>query len=110
MQDKDHWKKETAARVRDTKERMQKLTENQLETLTKRTILENEQMDAEMRYQSRQVGLDGRDGGMAFCSRSWETRGWRHEQGRGATRACGCSRTLLDELVWLVKSSVLLRI
>lgn len=60
MQDKDHWKKETAARVRDTKERMQKLTENQLETLTKRTILENEQMDAEMRYQSRQVGLDGR--------------------------------------------------
>ena len=58
MQDKDHWKKETAARIRDTKERMQKLTENQLETLTKRTILENEQMDAEMRYQSRQVGLD----------------------------------------------------
>ena len=57
VQDKDHWKKETAARVRDTKERMQKLTENQLETLTKRTILENEQMDAEMRYQSRQVGL-----------------------------------------------------
>ena len=56
MQDKDHWKKETAARIRDTKERMQKLTENQLETLTKRTILENEQMDAEMRYQSRQVG------------------------------------------------------
>eukprot|EP00891_Asterochloris_glomerata_P000279 jgi/Astpho2/279/fgenesh1_pg.00010_%23_42_t len=55
VQDKDHWKKETAARVRDTKERMQKLTENQLETLTKRTILENEQMDAEMRYQSRQV-------------------------------------------------------
>ena len=34
---------------------MQRLTENQLETLTKRTILENEQMDAELKYQSRQV-------------------------------------------------------
>ena len=85
MQDKDHWKKETAARVRDTKERMQKLTENQLETLTKRTILENEQMDAEMRYQSRQVGLlphiRGFSGGVACCSRGWKPRWLELEQG-----------------------------
>ncbi len=36
---------------------MQKLSENQLETLTKRTILENEAMAAELKYQSRQVEL-----------------------------------------------------
>ena len=38
---------------------MQRMTENQLESLTKRTIMENEQMDGELRYQSRQVGGPG---------------------------------------------------
>lgn len=55
MQDKDAWKKNTAAQLKETRERMQKLSENQLETLTKRTILENEAMAAELKYQSRQV-------------------------------------------------------
>ena len=57
MQDKDAWKKNTIAQLKETRDRMQKLSENQLETLTKRTILENEAMAAELKYQSRQVRL-----------------------------------------------------
>ena len=57
VQDKDAWKKNTAQQLKDTRDRMQKLSENQLETLTKRTILENEAMAAELKYQSRQVSL-----------------------------------------------------
>ena len=34
---------------------MEKLTDNQLETTTKRTIMENEQMASELAYQSRQT-------------------------------------------------------
>lgn len=57
VQDKDAWKKNTIAQLKETRDRMQKLSENQLETLTKRTILENEAMAAELKYQSRQVRL-----------------------------------------------------
>ena len=42
-------------RIQETKQFMLKLTDNQLEVTTKRTILENEQMSAEMAYQSRQT-------------------------------------------------------
>ena len=57
VQDKDAWKKNTAAQLKEMRERMQKLSENQLETLTKRTILENEAMAAELKYKSRQVNI-----------------------------------------------------
>lgn len=57
VQDKDAWRKNTIAQLKETRDRMQKLSENQLETLTKRTILENEAMAAELKYQSRQVSL-----------------------------------------------------
>ena len=57
VQDKDAWKKHTVQQLKETRDRMQKLSENQLETLTKRTILENEAMAAELKYQSRQVYL-----------------------------------------------------
>ncbi|KAL3148627.1 hypothetical protein ABBQ38_014050 [Trebouxia sp. C0009 RCD-2024] len=57
VQDKDAWRKNTAQQLKETRERMQKLSENQLETLTKRTILENEAMAAELKYQSRQKWL-----------------------------------------------------
>ena len=60
VQDKDAWKKNTVAQLKETRDRMQKLSENQLETLTKRTILENEAMAAELKYQSRQVSLQPR--------------------------------------------------
>lgn len=58
VQDKDAWRKNTAQQLKETRERMQKLSENQLETLTKRTILENEAMAAELKYQSRQVSVN----------------------------------------------------
>lgn len=57
VQDKDAWKKNVVQQLKETRDRMQKLSENQLETLTKRTILENEAMAAELKYQSRQVPL-----------------------------------------------------
>lgn len=55
-------------RIQDTKQYMIQLTDNQLELTTKRTIMENEQMTAEVAYQSHQTSaviaqnkvLDGR--------------------------------------------------
>ena len=55
VQEKDRLKKETALKIKETKANMMKLTDNQLETTTKRTILENEQMTSELSYQSRQT-------------------------------------------------------
>lgn len=55
VQEKDKLKKETALKIKETKANMMKLTDNQLETTTKRTILENEQMSSELAYQSRQT-------------------------------------------------------
>ena len=51
----DRLKKENAVRIKETKQAMLKLTNNQLATTTKRTILENEQMASELSYQSRQT-------------------------------------------------------
>lgn len=42
-------------KIKDTKANMMKLTDNQLETTTKRTIMENEQMSSELAYQSHQT-------------------------------------------------------
>jgi hypothetical protein len=42
-------------RIQETKQFMMNLTDNQLEMTTKRTIMENEQMSAEVAYQSRQT-------------------------------------------------------
>jgi hypothetical protein len=44
-----------AQKIKDTKANMMKLTDNQLETTTKRTIMENEQMSSELAYQSHQT-------------------------------------------------------
>ena len=44
-----------AQKIKETKRTMEKLTDNQLETTTKRTIMENEQMASELAYQSRQT-------------------------------------------------------
>lgn len=44
-----------ALKIKETKANMMKLTDNQLETTTKRTIMENEQMSSELAYQSRQT-------------------------------------------------------
>lgn len=55
VQEKDRLKKEMAQKIKETKANMMKLTDNQLETTTKRTIMENEQMSSELAYQSRQT-------------------------------------------------------
>eukprot|EP00240_Pyramimonas_obovata_P004772 CAMPEP_0118924344 /NCGR_PEP_ID=MMETSP1169-20130426/2521_1 /TAXON_ID=36882 /ORGANISM="Pyramimonas obovata, Strain CCMP722" /LENGTH=416 /DNA_ID=CAMNT_0006865445 /DNA_START=354 /DNA_END=1601 /DNA_ORIENTATION=+ len=55
VQEKDRLKKEMAQKIKETKQNMEKLTDNQLETTTKRTIMENEQMASELAYQSRQT-------------------------------------------------------
>jgi DNA polymerase III alpha subunit len=51
----DKWKKTMHKRIQETKQFMMKLTDNQLEMTTKRTIMENEQMSAEIAYQSCQT-------------------------------------------------------
>lgn len=55
IQDRERWKREMAHKIKDTKLQMMKLTDNQLEMTTKRTIMENEQMSIELSYQSRQT-------------------------------------------------------
>lgn len=55
VQEKDRLTKEMAQKIKETKANMMKLTDNQLETTTKRTIIENEQMASELAYQSRQT-------------------------------------------------------
>ncbi|GMH42618.1 hypothetical protein BSKO_10537 [Bryopsis sp. KO-2023] len=55
IQDKEKWKREMAQKIKETKTHMMKLTDNQLEITTKRTIMENEQMSSELAYQSRQT-------------------------------------------------------
>ena len=55
IQDREKWKRETALKIKETKIQMMKLTDNQLEMTTKRTIMENEQMSIELAYQSRQT-------------------------------------------------------
>lgn len=55
VQEKDRLKKEMALRIKETKANMMRLTDNQLETTTKRTIMENEQISSELAYQSKQT-------------------------------------------------------
>eukprot|EP00899_Mesostigma_viride_P020212 jgi/Mesvir1/28192/Mv04747-RA.1 len=55
VQEKDRLKKEMVMKIKETKASMMRLTDNQLETTTKRTIMENEQMNSELSYQSRQT-------------------------------------------------------
>eukprot|EP00803_Ostreobium_quekettii_P004601 evm.model.scf_1052.4 EVM.evm.TU.scf_1052.4 scf_1052:32928-39739(+) len=65
IQDKERWKREMAQKIKETKAQMMKLTDNQLEMTTKRTIMENEQMCSELAYQSRQTEkLLGRNQGL----------------------------------------------
>ena len=55
LQETEKRNRDFAARMREQREDLKKMTESHLEELTKRTILENEQMSAELQYESRQV-------------------------------------------------------
>ena len=55
VQEKDRLKKEMLMKLRETKANLLKMTDNQLDTTTKRTIAENEQMSSELAWQSRET-------------------------------------------------------
>jgi hypothetical protein len=52
---RDIWKRTMQKRIQDTKQYMVQLTDNQLEVTTKRTIMENEQLSAELAFQGHQT-------------------------------------------------------
>ena len=53
VQEKDRLKKEMLLKLRETKANLLKMTDNQLDTTTKRTIAENEQLSSELAWQVR---------------------------------------------------------
>ena len=55
VQEKDRLKKEMLYKLRETKAKLLQMTDNQLDTTTKRTIAENEQMSSELAWQSRET-------------------------------------------------------
>jgi hypothetical protein len=55
VQEKDRLKKEMLFKLRETKAKLLQMTDNQLDTTTKRTIAENEQMSSELAWQSRET-------------------------------------------------------
>ena len=55
VQEKDRLKKEMLLKLRETKANLLKMTDNQLDTTTKRTIAENEQMSTELAWQSKET-------------------------------------------------------
>ena len=53
--EKDRIKKEYLIKIKETKQNLLSMTEDQLHSTTKRTIMENEQMTTELQYQSRET-------------------------------------------------------
>jgi len=55
VQEKERLKKDMLVKIKETKTNLLTMTENQLDTTTKRTILENEHMATELQYQSKEI-------------------------------------------------------
>jgi len=55
VMEKDRLKKEMLLKLRETKANLLKMTDSQLDTTTKRTIAENEQMASELAWQSKEA-------------------------------------------------------
>ena len=55
LSERERLKKEMLNKIRETKLRLLSMTEDQLHTTTKRTIMENEQMTIELQYQSKET-------------------------------------------------------
>jgi hypothetical protein len=55
VSEKERLKKEMLRKIKETKLSLLAMTEDQLHTTTKRTIMENEQMTIELQYQSRET-------------------------------------------------------
>ncbi|GBF97785.1 hypothetical protein Rsub_10210 [Raphidocelis subcapitata] len=54
LADKERWRREVSARIKETKMQMAQLADQHLESTTKRAILENEAMASELAYHSTQ--------------------------------------------------------
>ena len=55
VSEKERLKKEMLRKIKETKLSLLAMTEDQLHTTTKRTIMENEQMTIELQYQSKET-------------------------------------------------------
>jgi hypothetical protein len=55
VQEKERLKNEMLRKIQETKQNLLSMTEDQLHTTTKRTIMENEQMITELQYQSKET-------------------------------------------------------
>eukprot|EP00743_Colponemidia_sp_Colp-15_P001790 GILK01001954.1.p1 GENE.GILK01001954.1~~GILK01001954.1.p1 ORF type:complete len:486 (-),score=142.02 GILK01001954.1:67-1479(-) len=55
VQEKEKLKKDMLLKIKETKQNLLAMTEDQLHTTTKRTIMENEQMTTELQYQSKET-------------------------------------------------------
>ncbi|GBG34852.1 Cilia- and flagella-associated protein 157 [Hondaea fermentalgiana] len=55
VREKERLKQDMLVKIKETKKALLRLTEDQLDTTTKRTILENEQLATELQYQSRET-------------------------------------------------------
>ena len=55
VQEKERLKKEMLIKIKETKQNLLSMTEDQLHTTTKRTIMENEQMTTELQYQCKET-------------------------------------------------------
>ena len=55
VQEKERLKKEMLVKIKETKQNLLSMTEDQLHTTTKRTIMENEQLVSELQYQSKEA-------------------------------------------------------
>lgn len=55
VQEKELVKQEMLTKIKETKQNLLSMTEDQLHTTTKRTIMENEQMITELQYQSKET-------------------------------------------------------
>ena len=55
VQEKERLRKEMLAKIKEAKNQFMKMTGNRLEVTTKRTIMENEQMNSELAFQSREA-------------------------------------------------------
>lgn len=55
LSERERLKKEMLNKIRETKLRLLAMTQDQLHTTTKRTIMENEQMTIELQYQSKET-------------------------------------------------------
>ena len=90
VQEKDRLKKEMLLKLRETKANLLKMTDNQLDTTTKRTIAENEQMSSELAWQvSAALATPARPPARLYARPPARTRARTHACSHAQLRAHG---------------------